>query len=83
MQCPGIVDLLDEDRQSLDDIGDDASLRFLAGQFTPIELRQPKVDEVCGYLVRALCIPPTNSAGADVLAKLKFERRRMPAIETS
>ncbi|WP_370316083.1 hypothetical protein, partial [Sagittula sp.] len=30
-----------------------------------------------------LCIPPTNSAGADVLAKLKFERRRMPAIETS
>jgi len=77
------VDLLGEDRNWLDDIGDDVSLRFLAGQFTPIELRQPKVDEGCGYLVRALCIPPTNSAGADVLAKLKFERRRMPAVGTS
>jgi hypothetical protein len=76
------VDLLDEDRQSLDDIGDDASLRFLAGPYVPIELRQPKVDEVWGYLVRALCIPPTNSAGADVLAKLKFERHRMPTTET-
>lgn len=62
---------------------DDACLCFFAGQFTPIELRQPKVDEVCGYLVHALCIPPTNYAGADVLAKLKFERHRMPTVGTS
>jgi len=34
-------------------------------------------------MVGALRIPPTNHPGADVLAELKLERRRMPAVGTS
>lgn len=64
-------------------LGDDARLCFLVIQFAPIKLRQPQVDEVGGDLVRALRIPPADHPGADVLAELQLERRRMPTVGTS
>ena len=62
---------------------DDAGLRLLIVQLAAIELRQPQLDEVSRNAIGALRIAPSNHAVSDILAKLQFERRRMPSIWTS
>ncbi|WP_207100251.1 hypothetical protein [Paracoccus shandongensis] len=63
--------------------GDDAGLGFLVIQFAPVKLRQPQLDQVGREVVASLRVAPPEDAGADVLAELQLERRRVPAVGTS
>lgn len=78
-----LVDLAFERRNVGLVLRDDAGLCLFIVQLTTIELRKPQLDEVGRNAISALCIAPSNDAVPDILAKLQFERRRMPTIWTS
>ncbi len=61
----------------------DAGLGLFIIQLAAIELREPQLDEVGRNTVGALRVAPSDNAVSDILAKLQFERRRMPTIWTS
>ena len=64
-------------------LGNDAGLGFLVIQLASVKLRQPHLDQVGREVVAALRIAPPEDTGANVLAELQLERRRMPAVGTS
>lgn len=57
--------------------GVNARFGLFAGQLSSVDLRQPHVDEIRGDMVRAPRIAPTDHPGADILAQLQLERRRV------
>ncbi|MGX5844718.1 hypothetical protein ACWGTI_28845 [Mesorhizobium sp. ArgA1] len=62
---------------------DDAGLGFLVIYFAPVELCQPKLNEVCQDAICAVGIATSDDAAADVLAELQFELRRVPTVWTA
>ena len=54
-----------------------------ATRIASVKLRQSQLDQVGREVVASLRIAPPEDTGANVLAELQLERRRVPAVGTT